>query len=410
MFFAIFRSSWKNIFYNRKQSFLTILGVIIGIASVITVFSVGAGAESLITNQIKNIGTNLLAVIPGKSEEGGGPPAIARGIIITTLTTDDAKKIEAIPEVEGIVPINIGNSVVTYQNNSEPLPWWGTGYRFAEISEVGLEEGRFFTEKEEQSFARVAVLGHNLKEKLFGNKNPIGEDIKVEQKNFKVIGVLETQGTQFFFNQDDYFFIPYTVAQKQILGIDYLHVLRFKAKQAEYVDYLKEQATRILRRSHKIQDPANDDFSVNTQAAALDTLSSVTSALTYFLSAIAGISLLVGGIGIMNMMLVSVTRRTKEIGLRIAIGAKKHHIVLQFLIEASLLTLIGGIVGITIGTIFGWSIALIMQYLQYEWNFVISLFSIVLATGISVLIGIIFGLYPAIKASRLNPIEALRYE
>ncbi len=410
MRYIIFKLALKNIFSNKKQSLLTMLGIIIGIASVITIISLGKGAESLITNQIKQIGTNLMAVIPGKSEDGGGPPPIARGIIITTLKEHDANLISQVHDVEGVVPIVLGNAVLSSDIENEAISYWGVGYLYPFIQEVELKEGRFFSEREQQNNAKVVVLGSEIRDKFFGDKSAIGKNIKIDKQNFKVVGVFDKQGNSFIFNQDNQVYIPYVTAQKILQGIDYLHVLRLKASNRDSIPFIQTQIEHILRKSHNIDDPKNDDFSIRTQEQSLNTLNTVTQGLTIFLAAIAGISLIVGGVGIMNMMLVLVTRRTREIGLRKAIGAKKSNIIIQFLIETVLITVFGGIIGILLGVLISFIISFIIQYLGYNWDFLISFISVVLAFSISIIVGIIFGLYPSIKAANLNPIEALRYE
>jgi len=386
------------------------LGVIIGIASVITIVSLGSGAQSLITNSITNFGTNIIAVIPGNSDGDGAPPAIARGIIITSLKRKDAEDINKIPEVEYILPIVIANAITTYKNFSENISMYGVGEKYPLVHEFEVEQGRFFTQHEIDNFTKVVVLGVDVAKKIFGVENPIGKNIKIDQKNFKIIGVLEEIGTVFFINQDNQIYIPYTTAQKQILGIDYLHVLRLKARSAIAIPLIKTEIKKIIRRNHSITNPKNDDFEIRTQEQALNVLSSITQALKLFLATIAGISLLVGGVGIMNMMLVVVTSRTKEIGLRKALGAKKRDIIFQFLMESTTITLIGGFIGIFIGISLSWGVFIIMQKLEYDWNFIISIPTIILACSLSIAIGITFGLYPSIKAAKLNPIDALRYE
>lgn len=410
MFFTILKLAFRNILAHKKQSLLTMLGVVIGISSVITVFSVGSGAQSLITGEIQKAGTNLIGVLPGKSEEGGGPPALARGIIVTTLKERDVKKIESLPEVDAVLPLVIGNAVVSYENKSEAIAMMGTGYQLPKIHNISAELGRYFNQREEQGFARVVVLGKEIREKFFGDEDPVGEMIKIDQQRFRVIGVLESYGTSLILNVDDYMYVPYTTAQTQLLGIDYLNVIRFTAKKEEFVPYLVEKVTELIRRSHGITDPDRDDFDIRTQASAMDTLGEVTGALRMFLTTIAAISLVVGGVGIMNMMLVVVTQRTREIGLRKAVGAKRKNIIAQFLMEAATLTSIGGVIGILFGIAFSWLISYAIISMEYDWIFHVSTESIIIATGISVVIGIVFGMYPAIKASRLDPIEALRYE
>lgn len=386
------------------------LGVIIGVMSVISIMAIGAGAQSLILNQIKSMGTNLMVVMPGKSEDSSGPPPIARGIIITTLTTKDAEKIEKIPHIDALSPIVMGSANSISPNEEKNLSFQGVGSDFLRVQDFAVSNGRFFSEKDQKSLAKIAFIGDQIAKDMFPNTNPVGQDLKIKHEHFKIIGVMEKRGSTLFFNHDNYVYIPFTTAQKLLLGINYLHALRIKVDEEENTNSVISSVEKFLRRSHNIQDEKKDDFTIQTMAQAVDVLKSVTDALQIFLAAIASIALVVGGIGIMNMMLITVTQRTREIGLRKTVGAKKKDIIIQFLLEASTITIIGGILGIIIGVIFSALVAIAVQQAGYDWSFVISLSSILTALFVSIIIGVIFGIYPALRAANLHPIEALRYQ
>lgn len=397
---------------SKMRAFLTMLGIIIGIAAVILVISVGAGAQSLILNQIKTLGTDLVTVIPGGSEEEG-PPVAVMGITITTLTYDDAMALvdaARAPHVVAVVPIVQGVATYTWGSNKYDGNYMGTSQSFIEVEGYNVAEGTWITEADEKSLAQVAVLGSEVKKQLFGDSNPIGEKIKFQRKNFRVIGVMEERGVSGFTNYDTYVYVPVTTAQKLILGINHVSMVRAKIDNEENIDQSIEDIAMILRDRHNIADPKEDDFTVRSAKQGLEIVGSVTDSLRFFLAAIAGIALVVGGIGIMNTMLVAVKERIHEIGIRKAMGAKNKDIMTQFLLESVFFTLFGGIIGILFGGSFSILVALIIRYLGYDWDLLISIRSIVVACGVSVIIGLVFGVYPARKAAKLDPMVALRYE
>lgn len=397
---------------NKMRSFLTSLGIVIGISSVVIIMSVGAGAQSLVVNQIQGIGGDLLAILPGASDDSG-PPASVMGLNITTLTAEDIIAVEAeVPEIIAAAAYVRGVCTATWQNKTDDTSFLGTTGNYMQVEEgAELQAGHFFSEEEAQTVSKVAVLGSKVAAELFGgNSDAIGERIKINKESFRVIGVMKERGTAGFQDQDDQIFIPITTAQKLMLGINYLTFARAKVAQGVEIDLVIEKVKDLLRDRHDIDDPKEDDFSVRSSESTLDTLKSITDALNYFLGMVAAISLLVGGIGIMNIMLVSVSESTKEIGLRKAVGATRLDISIHFLIQTIILSFLGGIIGILWGILISFLASVVAQALGYDWDFVISIASIVISLAFTVVVALAFGWYPANKASKLNPIEALRYE
>jgi len=397
---------------SKMRAFLTMLGIIIGVAAVILVVSAGAGAQSLIVGQIQAQGSNLINVLPGGSEEEG-PPVAVMGIVITTLTYDDAKALldsAQAPHVVAVAPTVQGITTMTWGSNKYDSNFLGTSYQYPDVEQYETEEGQWFTENDEKSLAHVVVLGSNAKKELFGEQDAIGEKIKIKRKNFEVIGVMEERGVSGFTNYDNNVYIPVTTAQKSLLGINHISVLRVKVDEEKYIEQTVEDIEYILRDRHGITDPSQDDFTVRSLKEALEVVEGVTDAIRLFLTAIAAIALVVGGIGIMNTMLVAVKSRIHEIGIRKAMGAKNQDIMSQFLFESIFFTLFGGIIGIICGALLSVMVALAVQYFGYDWELMISPWAVIIATLVSVVIGLTFGIYPARKASKLDPISALRYE
>lgn len=408
-FFLTIKIAIRGLLANKMRAFLTTLGVIIGVSGIIVIVSVGNGAESLIVNQITSVGTNLIGILPGGSDEGE-PPSALFGIVITTLKPDDIRALQDVPNVVAVSGYNNTVEPITYRNRKTESTINGVFASYPLVEDAIIEQGRFFTESEDASLAKVVVLGSAIKEELFGEEDPLGKQIKIHTHNFRVIGYFEERGVSGFSNDDSHVYIPSQTMHKLVLGVNHIAMARVKVNSAENVEPALENIKAILRSRHGIQDPANDDFTARSQSQGLATLSSVTGSIKLFLASIAFIALIVGGIGIMNVMYIAVTERINEIGLRKAIGAKRNDILSQFLTEAVVITAIGGAIGIILGALVSLGIASAIQYLGYSWDFIVTLDSILYASLIIMGIGIVFGYAPAKKAAELTAIEALRYE
>jgi len=404
--------SYKNLMAAKFRSFLTILGIIIGIASVIIVMSIGASAQKLIVDQVSGVGSNLIGVLPGASEEKG-PPAQVFGIITTTLKQSDLDAVlkkKNVPNAVSASGYVSGVGTTTFKNKSISSSYQGVSASLPDVENVKLEAGRFFSQEENAGLARVAVIGSTVAKDLFENEYPIGKVFTLKNVNFVVIGLMEKRGGGGITNSDNMIYVPLLTAQKLLLGIDYLNFMRVKIDSLENIERAAADVKYTIRANHNIKNEKDDDFSVRNTAQALETITNVTNVLKYFLTGIAAISLLVGGVGIMNIMLISVNQRIREVGLRRAVGARAGHILVQFLIEASFITFVGGVSGIFIGIVIAFVASIVINTLGYSWEFLVSFESIIIAATVSIAIGILFGLFPARKAARISPIEALRYE
>ncbi len=404
----------KNFKTGKMRSFLTMLGIVIGIASVIILMSIGQSAQDLILNQVQGVGSNLMFVIPGGTPNGKfQSPASAQGIIITTLVQSDVDALKRDPSVTAVAPIARGQADATYRENSMTVTYEGSSADIFPVQNFGVTKGYPFTENDVRSFNHVAVIGSDLATTLFGtNIDPIGKIMRLKNIDFRVVGVLEKKGTgPGGVNEDDLALIPVTVAQSQMLGITYFNMLVIQTNPNYDIDFTKGRVSSILRQDHSITDPNKDDFTIETEADILALLGNITSVFTLFLAAIASISLVVGGIGIMNIMLVSVIERTKEIGLRKAVGATDRDIIEQFLVESVMITFLGGVIGIAVGGAFVTLVWFgVTHFTDFAWTFEFPLSAVLIAVVVSTLTGMLFGIYPARQAARKSPIEALRYE
>ena len=391
---------------NKVRTGLTMLGIIIGISSVIALTAIGNGAQASIQSSIESIGSNLIMIMPGAQKTFGGAASGGRGTA-QTLTVSDGQAIQAnVSNVAGVAFDVTARAQVVAKGTNTNTSIVGTTNSYQTIHDLQVSDGAFFTDAQTTQIARVAVIGPTVVTDLFTDgSEPVGQQITIKGTIFTVIGVTVAKGGSGFTNVDDNIYIPYTTAQHYLTGNQYLSEIDVSASSAATSTQVQNDITTLLLAQHHISDPTQADFSTLNQADIAATASSVTGTFTVLLGAVAGISLLVGGIGIMNMMLTTVTERTREIGLRKAIGAKRSDINTQFLIESVMLTFTGGVIGV----ILGWSIAFIINKLGLIQTSV-TLPSVLLAFGVSAVIGIVFGYYPARRAAGLNPIEALRYE
>ncbi len=402
----ILQETYAALSANKARSGLTILGIVIGISSVIAMVSIGQGAQGTIQASIQSIGSNLILVTPGTQRGPGFQISAGRGSA-RTLTQGDAEQIaKEITLAKAVAPELSGRYQITSKGKNTNTSVLGTTGSYPVVRNVQIDLGSFITDQHIRSLSKVAVLGPTVRDDLFGEGiDPTGQTIRIKNIEFRIIGLTKVKGGSGFSNQDDMVFIPLSSAQRFLAGDTFVTTISVQAPDTDSMSPIQQQITTLLLDRHHISDPQLADFSTLNQADIVATASSVTQTFTILLAAVAGISLVVGGIGIMNMMLTTVTERTREIGLRKAIGAKKRDINLQFLTEAVMLTFIGGFIGVVLG----WSISFAITYFGILQTSV-SFFSIMLAFGVSAAIGIVFGYYPARRAARLNPIEALRYE
>jgi len=396
------RQAFWSIVSHKMRSALSMLGILIGVAAVIAMLALGAGAKESITQTLASLGSNLLMVRAGSQKVHG--VALEAGAV-TRFTFQDFDAIGKLPNVKRASPTVTGKAQAVYMNKNWNTQVQGTGVNYAQMRAAVPPTGRFFTEDEARSRKRVVIIGATVARELFGAENPIDAVMKINRINFQVIGILPTKGASMWHDQDDLVVIPVTTAMYRVLGKDYIDSIDVEVSDPSAMEEVQKAITGVIIKRHRLNKESEDSFEIRNMADIQQTLTATTKTMSMLLGTIAAISLLVGGIGIMNIMLVSVTERTREIGLRKALGARQSDIMVQFLIESVVMTFTGGVAGV----LFGAAIAFLMALIA-GWTIKVSMFSILLATGFSIAIGMIFGLWPARQASRLDPIEALRYE
>lgn len=409
----VIKTAWRSLRANPGRSTLTVLGIVIGIVAIVLVISLGQGAQSLILNEINSIGGNVIIIRPGRQPEN--PADLADTILADSITSQDIRFLQRPGTIPGILSIDPAVAIsgeATYQDNFyRPVSFGWTPNVIEETFNIIPSAGTGLTAEHIKQRAKVAVIGAKVKEELFGGSDAVGQSFKLRGHNIRVIGVYPRSGQVSFFNMDEVVLLPYTTAQKDILGINHFHEIFVRAQLDADVEQVAQELRLTLRELHDIEDPAKDDFFVRTQQDLVASVSTVTNVLTIFLVSIAAISLVVGGVGIMNIMLVSVTERTREIGLRKAVGATNADILKQFLAEAVILTIGGGIIGTSLAVVLSLVVSLVARNkYNLPWPIELPIGAIVLGVGVATLIGLIFGIYPARQAAKKNPIEALRYE
>ena len=403
MYKESFLMAWASLIANKMRSILTMLGIIIGVAAVIALVSIGNGVKQDIQNSISSLGSNLLMVMPGAPRTPGVRPSQGS---MKSLKVSDYQAISKLDGVKAASPYTANSYVTIYQSKNWTTTVSGVSSNFQDVNNWTMAEGRFISSKNVENRERVAVVGQTVVKNLFAGEDPVGKEIRVKNIPFRVIGVLNSKGNGTMGNdQDDVIFIPYTTAMERVEGVDYLRMVYVVASDDNGIDRLQSDIENLLRVRHSIKDTNLDDFNIQNMKSIMETMEQTKGTLTLFLGAVAAISLVVGGIGIMNIMLVSVTERTREIGIRKALGATYFVIVTQFLIEAVVISLMGGLIGIALGIGASKLIGLASGM-----STVISVPTIVLSFAFSMAIGLVFGIYPARKAAKLNPIDALHYE
>jgi putative ABC transport system permease protein len=403
--FAVsFPSAIEAIRANKGRALLTMLGIIIGVGSVIVMVALGQGASSQVGARLAGLGTNVLTISPGSSQSGGVRSGAGT---TTTLTNADVQAIrEEVTGITRLSPVVQGNAQVIAGNQNWQTRIQGVSREYQQLQNWTVSRGAFFTAQDEVDVRNVAVIGQTVARNLFPNgQDPIGQVVRVRNAPFTVIGVLATKGATGFQDQDDVIFVPFQTGQVRLFGAVALNSVQVQVTQADQMDDVTASLTRLLRTRHRLGTGQADDFSIRSSADIVETAQSVSNTLTVLLGSVAGISLIVGGIGIMNIMLVSVTERTREIGIRMAIGARPGDVLAQFLTEAIMLSVLGGLIGVTLGIGLAYGLPRLVG-----WPTTITLSPIIVAFGFAALVGVFFGYYPARKASRLNPIDALRFD
>ena len=401
LFYQIIRTAFRGIIANKMRTSLTMLGIIIGVGAIIAMLSLGEGAKRQVMESMSRFGTNVLRIRPGAAMLGH-----VRTGRVETLTMGDAEALRAsVPGIKRLSPVVGSSTQVKYSNRNATTLVTGTTPEFIEINNFQVAEGHFFDQPDIKLVRRVTAIGATVRKELFGESPAIGEEIKIEGQTFTVIAVMAAKGQSTFSDPDDQIFIPVTTSQRRVFFQDYVNDINIQVEDASVIPAVKEGIESVLRARHRIAPGIESDFTIRDFTEIMLAMQETTQTFTVLLSGIAAVSLLVGGIGVMNIMLVSVTERTREIGIRMAVGARRKDILRQFLIEALAITITGGVIGIGVGA----SIAALLSRFG-EWQTVITFWSIALGFCFSALVGLVFGIYPARKASLMDPIEALRYE
>jgi putative ABC transport system permease protein len=407
--------AWKALVAHKARTLLTVLGVSIGISTIIIILSTGQGLRNIIMSQLAGFGSDTVFVeikIPDTNDLSGGINMV-QGVTIDTLKIEEMEELRnnpRFPEIKEAYGAQMGQDFAVYKGEEVRVTTFATNNSFIDIDSINIDKGRFFSDDEEKSMSKLAVIGSVVAEKLFRDEDPIDKSFKMGNFNWRVVGVLESKGENLGLNYDKQVFIPLRTSEKMITGQDFISYFVVQAKDPNQQDLIKQLLTDYLREKHDVEEEKEEDFRITTMAETLDMIDVILGGIRLLLGAIAAISLLVGGIGIMNIMLVSVSERTKEIGLRKSIGAKNSNILSQFLWEAIVVTGIGGVIGIISGLLFTALVVIGANAAGFEWQLTISIPAIIMGLSVSVFSGIVFGLYPAMKAAKMDPIVALRKE
>jgi putative ABC transport system permease protein len=408
VFWTVVTVALRSLRSNKLRAFLTLLGIIIGVASVIAMLGLGAGTQEKVTQSMRNFGANLLTVRP---EQHGGSSGVRTGRRVNLKPEDGQAILQQVPEIDMVTPDLDEHFQVKYMNKNVRVSVNGEAVTYFAIRNFPIGRGNAFTEADVERQGRVAVLGPKTAEDLFGTEDPLGKQIKIKGVNFTVVGITKEKGSSMFSNPDENVWIPYTTAMSQIIGRNYLDQIYCRVREGVDMAVAQQKVEEAMRRQHRIQPGQPDDFSVRNLQEITDTMNTISTVFTMLLAGVAGVSLLVGGVNIMNIMLVTVTERTREIGVRKAVGARRRDVLTQFLIEAITISMAGGLIGIALGTGSIW----LFNYVTAEmtgdpFGAKIQALPIIISFGFSVLVGVFFGWYPAVKAARLDPIDCLRFE